>query len=496
MATAQAIKRAKEIGVRKSLGVRRSQLVLQFLSETIFISVLASLAGLMIAQGLFISLEGILGYQLNVAIFNNINELLFVIAMAIAVGLLSGFYPAIVMAKMNPIKALKNSHSARSASGLFSLRRGLVIVQFVISQVLMIGTIVASRQMDLFLGGDPGFGKDAIIMTQVPEGSTDKLQGFKTALAAKGGVELVSFGVESPMAPFRVANGITHASVRKEDLMTANLKTADENYIDLYRLKLIAGRNLPEQKDTKDAVVNRMLTKTLGYSTPEAALGDTFGYSNDMEFRIVGVVEDFHSVSLHFPVENVILANLPWNIRTIAIRLDASQRNFSDIQNTINAIKTEWDKTFPETIFDYTFLDQKIALMYQNEQRTSQLFQLFAGIAIFIGSLGLYGLVSYMANQKTKEIGIRKVMGASTFTIVTIFSKELLLLVAVAFAIAAPLGWYVMDNWLQGFEYQVALSPLFFAAALVASITIASVTIGYRAIAASRANPVDSLRSE
>lgn len=496
MSTAQAVKRAKEIGVRKSLGVGKRQLIGQFIGETIFISFLASLIGLVIAQFSFMLLQGILGYQLHVSILTNINELLFVLAMVISVGLLSGFYPALVMAAMNPIKALKNNLNSGSASGLLSLRRGLVVVQFVISQVLIIGTIVASQQMDLFLSGDVGFDRDAIILTKVPGSSPEKLQALKTVMESQPGVEMASLNVASPMAQFRVNNPITHAKISKDDLVSGNLKTADENYIKLFNIRLIAGRNLSVQKNSTEAVVNRKLTQTLGYANPEEALGDSFTYSNDMPMTIIGVVEDFHSVSLHDLKENVILANLPWNIKEIAIKIKPGTGNFSEVQSTINNIKREWDKLYPETIFDYTFLDEHIARMYQNEQKTSQLFQIFSAVAIFIGCLGLYGLVSYMANQKTKEIGVRKVMGATVANIFGIFSKEMLILVVIAFLVASPIAWYVMKLWLQGFKFQVGMSPLFFAIALMLSVAIAFITIGYKAIRAANVNPVESLRSE
>ncbi|HMJ70639.1 MAG TPA: FtsX-like permease family protein [Cyclobacteriaceae bacterium] len=496
MSTAQAVKRAKEIGVRKSLGVRKGQLIRQFLGETVFISLLASVGGIMIAQMLFMLLEGILGYQLNVEIFNNLNELLFLLSLVIATGLLSGFYPAIVMAGLNPIRALKNSLSAGSTSGLLSLRRSLVVLQFVISQVLIIGTIVASQQMNYFLGNDVGFVKEAVLVSKVPGSAPEKRDALKNILLRQPGVEMVTFTSSSPMARFRVSNEIEHPSIGKDDRVDGNLKTADENYIELFHLKLIAGKNLPEEKNTYDVVINRKLTRTLGYETPEQALGDKFKYSDNMEFKIIGVVEDFHSTSFHNPMENVILSNLPWNIFEMAVKINTTSGNFSEAQNTIAGIKTEWDKMFPETIFDYTFLDQQIAQMYETEKKTSQLFQIFSTVAIFIGCLGLYGLVSYMANQKTKEIGIRKVMGASVANIFGIFSKEMLVLLAIAFLLAAPVAWYVMKSWLQGFKYQVALSPMFFAAALLISVVIAFVTIGFKAISASNANPIDSLRRE
>jgi ABC-type antimicrobial peptide transport system permease subunit len=496
MSTAQAIKRAKEIGVRKSLGVKKSQLVRQFLGETIFVAVMSSFVGLMIAQLLFIFLQGVLGYQLQVEVFRNVNELIFLIIMVIGIGLLSGFYPALVMAGMNPIKALKNNLNNNKASGLLSLRRSLVIIQFVISQVLIIGTIVASRQMDYFLGNEVGFDKEAIIVMKIPGSPLEKMESTKRVIQSLPGIEKVSLSVASPMARFRVNNQIEHPSISKDNTVDGNLKTVDEDYIDLFHLQLIAGRNLSEKKNSNEAVVNRKLTKSLGHETPEDALGDKFTCSGDMEFTIVGVVEDFHSVSFHNPMENVILANLPWNIFQMSVKVNTTNGNFSEVQGIINNLKTEWEKIYPENIFDYSFLDDQIATMYESEKKTSQLFQIFSAIAVFIGCLGLYGLVSYMANQKTKEIGVRKVMGASTASIFGIFSKEMMALVVAAFVLAAPLAWYVMNNWLQEFQYQVPLSPFFFGAALMISLLIALATIGYKAVVASSANPVDSLRSE
>lgn len=496
MSTAQAIKRAKEVGVKKSLGARKGQLINQFISETLLVSLLSAIAGAFLAQLLFIFLEGILGYRLEVEIFTNPGELVFLVSLILGVGLLSGFYPAMVLAAMNPIRALKNTYGAQSASGLFSLRRSLVVIQFVISQSLIIGTIVAGRQMNYFLSNDVGFNKEAILVTRVPGSSPEKLQSLKNVILKQPGVEMASLSCASPMAQFRVGNPIEHPSIGKDDQVDGNLKTVDDDYIELFHLQLIAGRNLPEEKNTMEAVVNRKLTKVLGYDAPEQALGDKFKYAGDMEFRIIGVVEDFHASTFHSPIENVILSNLPWNIFEMAIKINTGSGDFSEVQGIVSRIKTEWDNLYPETIFDYTFLDQQIAQMYANEKKTSQLFRLFSTVAIFIGCLGLYGLVSYMANQKTKEIGIRKVMGASVTNIFAIFSKEMLMLIAAAFLLAAPLAWYVMNSWLQGFEYHVDLSPLFFIAALLISVVIAFITIGYKAVTASFVNPVDSLRSE
>lgn len=497
MSTAQAIKRAKEIGVRKSLGVRKRQLIFQFIGETTLISFVSSIGGLVIANLLFIYLADILGYQLQSELFKNPKELMFLIVLILGTGLLSGFYPAIVMARMNPIKALKNSLSVNNASGLLSLRRSLVVLQFVISQVLIIGTIVAAKQMDYFLGNDIGFSKEAVLVTRVAEAKPETLEALKNNIMKLSGVEKVSFSVASPMALFRVNNEVAHPAIRPDDNVSANLKTADENYVDLFHLKIIAGKNLPAVKDNKEALINRKFAETLGHKNPEDAIGDIFKYGRfGLEFRIVGVVEDFHTVSFHYPVENIVLSNLPWNIKEMAVKLNTASGNFSDVQATVNGIKTEWDKLFPETIFDYTFLDQQIAQIYQNEKKTSQLFTIFSAVAIFIGCLGLYGLVSYMANQKTKEIGIRKVMGASTTNIFAIFSKEMLILVAIAFVLAAPLAWYAMNSWLQAFQFKISISPAFFGTALAISAGIAFITMTWKAITASRANPVDSLRSE
>lgn len=497
LSTAQAVKRSKEIGVRKALGGNRSQLVFQFLGETIMISFISAIVGLGVAQLLFTNLDPILGYQLRLDSLLVAYNIAFAVGLIVLVGLLSGIYPALVMARLNPIKALKSSVASSDASGLLSVRRGLVVVQFVISQALIIGTIVIYQQMNYFMTADIGFSKDSIISAKLPSNITpEKLETFKNNLMSHSGVEMVTYSVSNPMASWRVINNIIHPKLDPNESNGGNLKTADENYIRLYKLKLIAGRDLPQQKDTKEAVVNRKLTKLLGYTRPEDALGDKFGYGrNGLEFTIIGVVEDFNTVSLHQSMEYTILSNLPWNIREIGIKL-AGGNSIAGYQAVVENIRNEWDKVFPETIFDYAFLDQQIADMYADEAKTSKLIQLFSIIAIVIGCMGLYGLVSYVATQKTKEIGVRKVLGATVFNILGIFSKEMLILIGIAFLIASPLAWYVTDQWLQGFQFRVNISPIWFAIAVAITILIAFVTISYRAILASLANPINSLRSE
>jgi ABC-type antimicrobial peptide transport system permease subunit len=496
LSAVQALKRFKEIGVKKILGVKRYQLFSQFLSETVFISLIASIAGLFIAQFLFVYLEEIIGYRLNLELLKNINTLSFLLPLALAVGLLSGLYPSFIMSGMKPSGTLKNTFSLKSSSGSLTSRRVLVIVQFTISLVLIIGTLVMQKQMNYFSNKDLGFNKDAILISTLPNANTNKLQLLKSNLLQYPDIEVVSYATRSPLAEWRVDNAINYPTLEK-DMYSGNLKTADEDYLELFQLKLIAGENYSVIKDNGKAVVNRKLTELLGFKDPFEALGEKFKYGRgNMVFTISGVVEDFHAQSLHQNMDYVILSNLPWNIKEIAIKINPSTASLSGFTESIKKIQTEWQKTFPDAIFNYNFLDQKIETMYKEEQRTTSLIQLFALVAILIGCLGLFGLISYVTSQKIKEIGIRRVNGAKISEILTMLNKDFIKWVAIAFVISCPIAYYAMNKWLENFAYKTTLSWWIFALAGVLALGIALLTVSWQSWRAATRNPVEALRYE
>lgn len=496
LATAQAVKRAKEIGVRKTLGGSRKQLVIQFLSETIFIALIASLFGLLISELLFVYLEDLIGYKLALDLISKPDGLMFLLGLTFGVGILSGLYPAFIMAKMNPVMALKNSLSSKSKSGFLSLRRVLVIFQFSISQVLIIGTIVVGSQIDYFLTKDLGFNKDSILVAYLPENDKSKLDVLKNKLIANSNIEKVSFSLSSPLGDNTASTRFNHSSLSNDDEYQISLKIADEDYLDLFQLKLIAGRNYTKSDTAVNGVINRKLTKLIGFDNPQDALGETIKTGWSMDFKVIGVVEDFHSTSFDEEMPYIALVKIPSVYYEMAVKFNANGAGISDINEVINSTKEAWNAAFPNFIFNYDFNDKQIKKRFENEQNMANLFQLFALIAIFIGCLGLYGLISYVANQKTKEIGVRKVLGASVMNIVSIFSKEMFYLILIAFALAGPIGYYFMNIWLDEYVYRITLSPVVFVLAIAISLTIGLFTVAYKSIAASLANPVLSLKDE
>lgn len=267
---------------------------------------------------------------------------------------------------------------------------------------------------------------------------------------------MVSFGTRSPLADWRVSNLINHPSIEK-DTYAANLKSVDEDYLDLYKLRIIAGQNFSKVKNTGDIVVNRKLTKLIGFSNPKEAVGERIDYMGN-EFKIVGVVEDFHAQSLQKSIENVIFGNFNGLINEMALKINPTIINSDAYQELIKKLQTQWDGVYPKDIMNFRFFDEKIASLYKEEKNTSSLIQLFAIIAILIGSLGLFGLISYVISQKTKEIGIRKVNGAKVSEILMLLNKDFMIYFVIAFVIACPIAYYTMDKWLQNFAYRTELS--------------------------------------
>lgn len=496
LTTAQAVKRSKEIGIRKTLGGNKGQLVMQYLGETILISFLASFIGLIISELLMVYLEDIIGYRLNLDMFSNPDSLMFIVGLALIVGLLSGIYPALVMSRMNPVMALKNSLNAKSKSGLLSMRRVLVIIQFTISQVLIIGTIVVSLQIDYFLSKDLGFKKDSIIVASLPDNDPQKLKIFKEELLSNSAINAVSYSLSSPLGTSTSSTDIFHPTLNEDDEYEGNIKVADDDYLELYELKLISGRNYTNADSSTNAVINRKLAKLIGFTNPEEALGQKINSGWDRKFNVIGVVENFHTSGLDESIDYVVLTNIPSVFYEVGVKFNTDNAGISDIKNTIGHVEASFDKVFPEYIFDYEFYDKQIEGNFEEEQNTASLFKLFAMIAIFIGCLGLYGLISYLANQKTKEIGVRKVLGATIYNIVGIFSKEMFYLILIAFALAGPVSYYFMSIWLDGYIYRIVLSPFVFMAAISVSLIIGLLTVGYKSISASLANPVLSLKDE
>jgi putative ABC transport system permease protein len=493
LATAEAIKRSKEVGIRKSLGGTRRQLIGQFLGETALVTVMSMLASLALAQLALTILNPFLELQLSLGLTSDWTLWIFLTVLTVVIAVLSGLYPAFIVSGFNPVLALKNLVSNKTSSG-YNLRRALVVTQFFISQFFIIGTLVVINQMEYFLNKDLGFKKDAIIIVPIPEreepatgDKTSKMKTLRDEMLRMSGVANASLN-SAPPSSGNVSG--THFKIEgKEDDFRTQVKQIDGNYLDVFDLKIVAGQNIEDGDTAKGFLVNEKLARTAGFE-PQEIVGKTIEMWG-RKLQVTGVVKDFHTVSLREPIEATLMMNRLRGYETLSLQVNQNQ-----IKSVIDKLKASWETAYPEHIFDYEFLDQQIAEFYEGEQKMSTLLGVFSSIAIFIGCLGLFGLATFMANQKTKEIGVRKVLGASVESIVMLFSKEYLRLILLGFLLAAPLSWYIMNKFLDDFAYKISIGPDIFLIGLGATLAIAMLTVGYRSLRAALVNPANSLRSE
>ncbi|MBC7887087.1 MAG: ABC transporter permease [Ferruginibacter sp.] len=488
LATAQALNRSKEIGIRKVLGSLRSQLFWQFIAETALITLFAVLLAYGFAELALPYLNGLFETEISLRIFSSWQLPAFIFIISLLVIFLSGSYPGLILARFQPVQALKSKLSQKHIGG-FSLRRVLVVTQFAISQMLIIGTIVIASQLNYSKTSDLGFKKDAIVVVPVPSTDQTKMHTLANRFASLAGVETVSLCFRPPASSSNNTTGIKFDNRPEDEHWSVNTKTADDQYIKTFDLQLVAGRNLYPADTTREFVVNEIFAKKLNLS-PQEIIGKT-ATINDKTAPIVGVVKDFYNYSFHSEIAPVCLVQDFTNFRNCALKI-----NLKNTKATLAAVEKIWNETYHDYLYSYQFMDDSIAEFYEMDSIMLSLIQFFAGIAIFIGCLGLYGLVSFMAVRKTKEIGVRKVLGAGVQSILWMFGKEFSTLLFIAFTIAAPLAWWAMHKYLQDFEYRVPISAGIFFTAIACTFFIAFITVGYRSVKASLANPVNSLRTE
>ncbi|MDR6940200.1 ABC transporter permease [Mucilaginibacter pocheonensis] len=494
LATAQAVNRSKEVGVRKVLGSNRYQLVLQFISETLIITLFSVLLASIISVVALPMLNNLLEIQLSGGFLADPIVILFLGGVVIGVTLLAGFYPALVLSGFNPIEALRNKINMARVSGI-SLRRVLVVAQFCIAQFLVIGTLVLIYQMNYFRNKSLGFNKDAVVTVPFPGDSTGRarVNALKDQLLQQSGIKEVSVSLYGPSDNGGWFSDFKFNNAPKQVDFAASLKWADADYFGLYDIQFLAGGPYKKTDTVSGYVVNETLIHKLGITDPKQAIGKYIMLWDDKKLnaQITGVVKDYNVASLRNAIPPVLMGS--WKRQYSKLNIKIHPQN---VKQTLAGIENLWNKTFPEGMYEYQFLDKTIADFYKNEDELSTLYKIFAGIAIFISCLGLYGLVSFMALQRTKEVGIRKTLGASVGHIVYLFSKEFTVLIIIAFAISAPIGYYFMHQWLQGYTYRINIGPDIFILAILASVAIAWTSVGYKAIRAALANPVKSLRSE
>ena len=494
LSTAQASHRAKEIGIRKTIGSSRKQLIAQFLSETLVVTALATVVSISIAPILLQVFSDFIPAGVNFDFTNQPSLLLIPAGLLFAVGILSGFYPSIVLSRFRPAVVLKNQAFAGSPTRNAGLRKVLTVSQFTVAQFFVIVAFMIGKQIHFSLNQDLGYRKDAIINFDIPRDTVaSHVDRLVHSINAIPGVQLVSVGFLPP-----AMEGGAYANIKynngKEDIQPGvQIRWGDPNYIHLYNIPILAGRNIREGKNINEALINESYAKDLGFEDPADALQKELINGDGSRTPIVGIMRDFHEGSLHRTIGNMVFKTSD-NNRFFHVALEPGRSQ--DWQKSIAGIDIAFHEIYPETDFVYTFFDETIASFYKREQQTSQLLNWATGLSIFISVLGLLGLVIYISEARAKEIGIRKILGASVANLVMILSREFVVLILIAFAIAAPLAIYAINQWLLSFEYKTELSVWVFVLSGFSLLSIAVITLGAHTIRTALSNPVKSLRNE
>lgn len=492
LATAQSSLRAKEVGVRKTLGGQRGQLVFQFMSETGIIVILAVVFGANLAAIGAPLLKHISDVPDAWPFFSDPNVWAFLGAVAVAVTLLAGLYPSLALASFKPVTAIRN----RVSQGVFggaAIRKSLVVLQFIIAQGLIVGTLVTLSQLDFIQSRDLGFSKDLIYTFNVGIDSSALVRqsGLKNELLQIPTVESVSFSSDKPLSGNTWAQNFRYASRPEDEHYSITTKFCDADYQKTYGMEMLVGKWYEPSDTIKDGVVNMTLLRKLGVNDPNEAVGEFIRLGGSQPVRITGVVEDFHAYSLHDETLPLLLTTLKdyyWDA-AVKIRPD-------DVAGSIAAIQSSFDKVMPEQVFEGRFIDEHIARFYEDDNRLASTCKGFGLLAVLISCLGLFGLATHAAQQRVKEIGVRKVLGATTGSIIGLLSKDFLKLVLVALFIASPLAYYFMENWLQDFAYRIDIQWWVFGLAGLLAVLVAFFTVSFQSVRAALANPVESLRSE
>ncbi|TCC92007.1 ABC transporter permease [Pedobacter frigiditerrae] len=489
LATAQAISRSKEVGVRKVMGSRRKQLIWQFLSETALITVIALLLACVLTELTLPKMENLFGGDVNFSLFGEPIIFIFLLGLLVLVSFLAGLYPALVMSGFSPALAIKNKVAANA--GGVGLRKTLVVVQFAITAILIVSTLVVIKQMSYIRDKSLGFDTDAIAMINLPTDSVSQIKysGFKERLLAINGVKSISFNGGAPSSGNNNETSFNYNSSKSAEFQV-NVKTADDEYFKTFGLTLIAGRQLAKSDTTKEFVVNETLLKKLNVKNPADAIGKImriWGASGP----VVGVVKDFNNYSLHEAIAPIAIFSRKRNYENVAIKLDKKE-----MLATLKKIESTFNATFPDYVYENNFFDESLKEYYETEQIMGTLFKVFAGVVIFISFIGLFGLISFVATQRTKEIAIRKVLGASNLELIKMLNSSFLWMVLIANMVAWPVAYIFVKNWLAGFEYRIDLSIWPFVFAMLISMTITIITVTLRSYKAAKANTIDALKYE
>jgi len=497
LATSQSEKRAKEVGMRKVLGAERLQLVKQFMGESILLTLLAVLVSLILIEIFLPIFSSLVGKPVKFIYSENLFFLAGFFVLAILIGAISSIYPALFLSRHQPVKALKGlKDSPRSSTGQLWFKKALVVIQFVVSILLIICTLIINQQLRYMRNARLGFDKEyMVVIPLLNESARNQYQTLKNELMAYPGVIGTTACFRSPIGDNIL---ITRAFPKGREDGTnfpIYINSVDFDFINNFGIEMVAGRNFSKEysTDVKNAfIVNETTARETGFSSPQEAIGKKlltgfYGY----EGTIIGVMKDHHISSLHEEIEPLVMVHFPQFFYAMAIKISSE-----NIPQTLSSIEKTWDKFIPEFPFTYSFLDEYIDRLYKGDEQTARIVRTFSIIAIFIACLGLFGLAAFAAERRTKEIGIRKVLGATSSKITLLLSTEFTKWVLVANIIAWPIAYYAMNRWLQGFAYRINIGIWIFVIAAAVAFVIALLTVSYQAVKAAIANPVESLRYE
>ncbi len=487
LSTANAIKRSREVGIRKILGSSSKQLIGKFIAEAAVMTILSFAVAIPLAKSLHSSVERLVGFDFDFNLLADTTPWLVAVVLSAFIVLVAGIYPAVVTARFQPIAVLKQDKV--QGSGVI-LRKILVIFQFTVSQVLLIGLFVVQGQLNYFLEADMGFDREGILTINLP-GDPDTTGKVKAEFLRVPGVSQVSMANSSPISGNRMINSFSYEGAPENETNFTEVKLADTDYLDMFQFDLLAGRNYFAGDSIQELLVNETLMHQIGIESPEEAIGAKVLLGPGEPDVIVGVVSDFNFSSMYEKIGPVVISTEPANFSVANVKIGVK-----DITTTIAGLERAWTELYPDEAFEYEFLDEAVNSYYEREQRLSEVILWFTIIALFIGGIGLYGMVTYVVNNRLKEIGIRKVLGASFQNLIQMISREFLILLAIAFLISAPLAWYLMNGWLADFHYRMELGPFLFLVAFLSSMLVALASVLQKSVQATRINPVETLRNE
>lgn len=500
LATARSVERAKEVGIRKVMGSRKTQLVAQFLSESILITLMSAGVAILFTrlfQPIFSSLSG---KELMIFDFLTLPNVLFVIIAVLVIGTLAGLYPAFMISSYSPIEILRGSLKSSSKGVL--LRNVLVVLQFTISVALISATLLVYNQMDYMLNKPLGFKRDQVVVIEngfainnQPDGANwERFETFKNAIKALPEVEEVGYSTTMPGDPIQGFIVRVPGNGEKESLVTRMI-SVDDDFLSSMGMELVIGRSFAAAyNDSLSMIINEATVDKLALANPIGQKIIHVANDNQVEYTVVGVVKDFHFESLHSSVEPMALTSMGSN--QSFVNKYVARIGIDDVQSGLASIEDKWNEFAPQSPFQYYFLDRSLADFYQSEEASGRLFTVFTVLAVLVACIGLLGLSAFIITQKTKEIGVRKVLGSSVSGIVFLLSKDIIKLIVISTLIAVPLVYYWVNGWLENFAYSVGINWLIFVFAGVGALIIAFLTISIQSTRAAKANPVESLRDE